>query len=305
MRTIGFILLLATALVWAGCDVLEAEPFEEEIVVESYQIEGKPLAEVRLSRTVDIDTRFVFEDQAVRGADVRVHQLDDDGTLVQQVQYLEHGPGIYRPAPDEPPTVQPLTTYRLTVTVPETGESLSAETLVPGAFELRSLSADTIVFRDTQAALTLTRSTYPDRQGIYLFSTEALDVDEANLTPFYRNIFENNGRLGDLRVANSGLLNEANFAIDGDEITLDVPWIGIAFYGLNRIFVSAVDDNYFDFIRSQDAQQGGPGFSPGEIPNVIDHVDGGTGLFASLSQIETDLIIRCNDAVDPNCPPEE
>lgn len=298
------LLLLPAALLWGGCELLEAEPFESEIVVESYQIEGQPLGDVRLSRSVDIDTRFVFEEQAVRGADVRVARLDADDAVVEEVTYLEHSPGVYRPAPETPPTVEPLTTYRLRVSVPETGETLSARTLVPGAFELRSVSADTITFRDAQAQLTLTQSAYPGRQAVYLFSTEALDVEEANLTPFYRNIFENNGDLDDLRIANSGLLNEANFDVADDGlISIDLPWLGIAFYGLNRIFVSAVDDNYFDFIRSQDAQQGGPGFSPGEIPNVIDRVEGGTGLFASLSQIEADLEIRCNDAVDPQCPP--
>jgi len=297
-------LLLPTALLWGGCELLEPEPFASEIVVESYQIEGQPLAEVRLSRSVDIDTGFVFEEQAVRGADVRVARLDADDAVAEGVTYVEDRPGVYRPASETPPTVQPLTSYRLRVSVPETGETLSARTLVPGAFELRSVSADTVTFRDTRAQLTLTQSAYPGRQAVYLFSTEALDVDEANLTPFYRNIFENDGTLDDLRIANSGLLNEANFDVADDGLTtIELPWLGIAFYGLNRIFVSAVDDNYFDFIRSQDAQQGGPGFSPGEIPNVIDHVEGGTGLFASLAQIEADLEIRCNDAVDPQCPP--
>ncbi len=300
------LLLVISTAWWTGCETLEVDPFTPEVVVESYQIAEKPMGEVRLSRSVDINERFVFEEQAISGADVVIHRLDDDGAVMHTYRLLEDTPGVYRVEEENEPAVEPLTRYRLEASIPETGEEISSETLVPGSFELLSVSADTATFRDVQPTLSLTRSSYPDRQAVYVFSTEAIDLAEENLTPFYRGIFDNNGNLEDLRIANSGLLNEANFPLAGDgTVNIDLPWIAIAFYGLNRIFVSAVDDNYFDFVRSQDAQQGGPGFSPGEIPNVLDNVDGGTGLFASLAQVETDIIIRCNPDVDSRCPTEE
>ena len=42
--------------------------------------------------------------------------------------------------------------------------------------------------------------------------------------------------------------------------------VAIIFYGPNRIFANALDDNLYDYIRSQSIQQGGSTFSPGEIP---------------------------------------
>lgn len=83
------------------------------------------------------------------------------------------------------------------------------------------------------------------------------------------------------------LLNEGNYVQNPDgTLTIDLPWIGFAFYGPNRVAVNVVDTNYYDFLRTQRAQQGR---RPGEIPNVRDHVDGGTGLFASLARVESDV----------------
>ncbi|HBQ58078.1 MAG TPA: hypothetical protein DD671_00195, partial [Balneolaceae bacterium] len=82
----------------------------------------------------------------------------------------------------------------------------------------------------------------------------------------------------------SGIINEANFQDNQDgTITLSYPWIGIAFYGVNNIVANAIDDNVYDFVRSQQVQLGGSMLSPGEIQNVIYHVEGGLGVFGSLA----------------------
>ena len=57
---------------------------------------------------------------------------------------------------------------------------------------------------------------------------------------------------------------------------------------------SAVDDNLFDFIRSQSVQQGGSTLAPGEIPNVLDHIEGGTGIFGSLARVSHETFVRPN-----------
>jgi hypothetical protein len=53
-----------------------------------------------------------------------------------------------------------------------------------------------------------------------------------------------------------------------------------------------VDDNIFDFVRSHTVQQGGSTLSPGEIPNVLDRVEGGTGIFGSSAQITYETFVK-------------
>lgn len=128
-----------------------------------------------------------------------------------------------------------------------------------------------------------------DRQNVYFFIVEMPSIAEAdtsNFTPFYRDSYEaDEDSIGSFRVNTSGLLNQANFSSASDgRVSVDLPWIGVAFFGTNRVGINLVDDNYYDFFRSESAQENAP---PGEFPNVIEHVEGGTGIFASYVRAET------------------
>jgi hypothetical protein len=154
----------------------------------------------------------------------------------------------------------------------------------------------------TQPSLTIEPPRPPaGRQSVHTFTTTSRfdfrgtpdSVLSGALTPFYRDAYDPaEDSLVSLRTTSSGLLNEASFERNADgTITVDLPWIAIAFYGPNAVSVNAVDDNYYDLLRSQDVQQGG-GSAPGEIPNVIEHVDGGTGIFGSYVQATRRVEIR-------------
>jgi hypothetical protein len=101
------------------------------------------------------------------------------------------------------------------------------------------------------------------------------------------------------------VLNEANFTRDEKgRITTTLPWISVAFYGPNESAVHVIDNNLYDLIRSQQAQSpggAGGGLGPGEIPNVIEHVEGGTGVFASYVRDARRVFIRCPPSED-QCP---
>jgi len=95
----------------------------------------------------------------------------------------------------------------------------------------------------------------------------------------------------DFRVNPSPIINEANYDDNDDgTITIDLPWIAVAFYGENEAAVSVLDAALYDYIRTESAQQGG--LSPGEIPNVIDNVDGGTGIVGSYARVTSQVRIR-------------
>ncbi len=118
-----------------------------------------------------------------------------------------------------------------------------------------------------------------------------------NLTPFYAQLLEDSDTPEEdlflFSNNSSGILNEGNFEPNDDgSITIQYPWVGIAFFGENQIVANTIDDNVYDFVRSQQVQLGGSTLSPGEIQNVIYHIDGGIGVFGSLASDTVKTTVR-------------
>lgn len=308
MRRFLPLLLLA----FAACDGAIENDFRAEYVVESYQLVGAPLAPVHVLRNAPIGDRFDRDALAVREATVEVHLLAGDGSVEARYPFV-HAFGDGYVAVDSETVVAPLRRYRLEVRVPGYAPLISAETFTPGAFELVSASADTATYSaaDQTIVFNVTRPQYPGRQGIFLFSTETLleTLRLEDAVPFVRAILDRDGNgvvdaedpdaegdeleLEDLRVGSSPLLNEQTYETNPDgTLRIELPWIAVVFYGPSRISASAVDDNLFDFLRSQAVQQGGSTLSPGEIPNVLERVENGAGLFGSYSRVAREVFIR-------------
>jgi hypothetical protein len=305
------ILLLCTAGL-VGCDTTATQP-EQQIVVEAYLRAEAPLPALRLTRTVGANDTYDPREAAVHEADVTVEKLAGDESVVETTSYVETDsiPGVYAPRPGSPPIVEPGATYRLQVEAG--GDRVTATTTVPDSVELLSVENDTTFYQsdpnrppdlpgnEGQTAFTIEPPRAArERQNVYIFSVTSLldfeqtptDVLTDSLTRFYREAFDaDEDSIESLRTASSGLLNEANFERNADgTLRVELPWLGVAFFGPNEVAISIVDDNYYDFLRSQQAQQGG--FAPGEIPNVIERVEGGTGLFGSYAQAARPVLIR-------------
>jgi hypothetical protein len=195
-------------------------------------------------------------------------------------------------------TVLPTATYRLLATVPGEGR-VTATTTVPGTFSIVRTENQRVVFQGpNQPSITITRSGTTGRQDVFVFTVVSLlDFDntpaadlEAQLTPLYADAFDPEEEpIQELQVNSSPILNEGNYTQNSDgTITIDLPWLAIAFYGRNRVAVNVLDTNYYDFLRTRQVQQAG---RPGEIPNVLDRVDGGTGLFGSFARVSSDVDI--------------
>lgn len=296
---LGFVVLLLGAGL-LGCDTTSTVP-DAQVVVEAYLQARSPFPSVRLSRTVGATEQFNPAETAVEGADVVVERLDADSTVTATVTYSERDSvaGLY--VPDQAGRVQPQTTYRLRATTPD-GTTLTSTTTVPAPVEIVETQNDTSVYQSANQPTFVVDapSRGPDRQNVFVFTTTSL-LDFENtpdstlrqfLTPFYADSFDpDEDSLDALRLTSSGLLNEGNFERNADgTVTINLPWLAVAFFGPNEVAVTVVDDNYYDFLRSQSVQQGG--FAPGEIPNVIEHVEGGTGLFGSYAQASRPVLIR-------------
>ena len=288
-----FAVLIFASVILNNCDVNDATGFQQEYVVESYLFAREPLPELRLSKTVPFGEAYFFNEQAVGNAQVSVSRLDENGTVEESYAYREIDRGVYMPESND--IVLPLHTYLLEIEIPDENSSrLSSTTFVPDSFSIVAANADTVVFQSTaQLEIDVTRSFVPTRQSVFVFSIEAQDVRFENFTPFYQDIFdEDEDDVEDFRVNESPLINEGNYDENPDgTLTIKLPWLAVAFYGNNDITLFAVDDNMFDFISSQNLQAEPSTLSPGEIPAVIDPIEGGTGIFGSYARVKTSVHI--------------
>lgn len=309
MRTALRVLLLGALLGTAGCDFYETADFEEGYVVESYLEAGAALRPVRISQPASIDSTYDFDAAAVSGAAVRLERLDAEGAVAEEITYAEapDSAGVY--FPERLARAEPLGTYRLRVTAPD-GQQLAATTTVPDTFRVVSASDEALPYPPFGASdpesldLRFSLRPAPDQPTYFVVSTTALEPDEDNLVPFVRQLLEESDDddldLEDLATNPSPVLNESNYEQNADgTVTLSVPWIAVVFYGPNRFTVRVLDDALNDLIRTQQVQQGGFTFSPGEIPNVIDNIDGGVGVFGSYAEVSYVLrVLRPGEEAD-------
>lgn len=279
-------LFVISASVLAGCELYKQDEYQEYYVVESYLIANSPLPEVLLSKTVPIEDKYVYSDAAVNDATVEVRLLNPDSTVNKRYSYAFGSDGFYYPTKSAP--VQEKQLYQLYVTLTD-GDSIEAKTFVPGDFETvnrEELSEQYMYQGDEQIEITTTPSEYlTARQTYYIFTVNAEEPDVGNLTPFYSDLVEEQDNSPqNFYVNSSGIINEGNYTPTPEgNITLKVPWLSIAFYGDNKVVANAIDDNMYDFLRSQDTQTGGVSLSPGEIQNIQYNINGGIGIFGSMA----------------------
>jgi hypothetical protein len=302
LPTVVLSLLLVAGLL--GCDTTATGP-ETEIVVEAYLQGGAPMDAIRLTRSVKVDRAYRPSNAAVRGATVEVRRLTDDGTTAETIPFDETTAGLYTPAPSPPPTVQPLTTYELSVTTSD-GAEVKATTTIPDTISIVETQNKNAVYQGPeQPTFTITppRSDREQQAVLVLTTTSLLDFNRPEeqlrnrLTPFYAEDYDpEEDSIETFRTTSSGPLNEANFSRDeAGRITTELPWIAVAFYGPNTSAVHVIDENLYDLFRSQQAQPTdgqGSSLGPGEIPNVIEHVEGGTGVFGSYVQDSTQIFVQ-------------
>lgn len=281
-------LLLAIIVACTGCELYEQDEYEEYYVVEAYLVAGDEFPHVRLSKTMPVNESYNFNEAAVTNAAVAIRVLDSDSNTVVTLPYRGSSvnqPGIYQPRVKA--TVQSEHLYELYIL--HEGNEITATTYVPGHFETVNESElqDSYVYQsEEQVEIETTPSTYiTDRQSYYIFTVNSVNPSREALTPFYRDLVENqDAELEDFHINSSGIINEENYdRNENGTITLRVPWVAIAYFGQNDVIANAIDDNMYDFLRSQDVQTGGTTLSPGEIQNIEYNVNGGIGIFGSMA----------------------
>lgn len=281
-------LFTITALLLFGCESYDQDDYREYIVVEGYAVAGQSLPDIRLSTTAPADDEYSFEDNSVQNATVLITLLDENGEPEEVFEYAEstEEPGIYNPLLLSY-QVEPLRTYKLDIVFSDRDDQISATTTVPDQVEVVNEIPESVVYQsENQLEIILAEPEQTNDQNVFVFNTISLEPAIDNLTPFYFSIIEDEEDvdISEYVRNSSGLINEGNFdPLPDGTILLRFPWIGVAFYGENLVVTLSVDENLSDVIRSQDVQLGGSTLSPGEIPNLLYNIEGGIGVFGSLS----------------------
>jgi len=280
--------LIFLLLLIASCNIANQDDYIEQYVVESYLVADDFLPNIQITTTAPIGEIYNKFDRGVNNAAVTILEYSPGSTNAEMTYaYVLIEKGVYR-SENQQIRVKPRYRYDLHIVLNETGDVIRASTVVPDAFEIIHINATELVYQGVdQFELQLSPSFYPGRQGYYVFSTQTLDPENAEFTPFYG---DRDDERSSFYTVSSGVINEASTGQNGNGIVeLTFPWIGVAFYGPNRIRASAIDNNLYDLIRSASIQLGGGTQSPGEIENLLSNVEGGIGIFGSYAEISVDV----------------
>lgn len=289
VKRIGSLLVTSTffLLLMNACEDYTQGSYEEHVVLEAYAKANQPLPEVRLSTTLPTEQEYSFEEAGLSGANVRVTLVGEDGgdEAVFDYQPSSEVRGLYV-AENQIHRMLPLRTYQIDVDFDNRPDVLRAETTIPDNIEIISDVPETLVYQSAeQLEIILSPVERIEKQNVFVFNNIALQPEEENLTPFYKELVdEEEEDIEEFYNNDSGPINEANFDINPDgTITIQYPWISVAFFGDNQVVTNSIDKNLSDLVTSQSVQLGGGTLSPGEIPNLRYHVEGGIGIFGSLA----------------------
>jgi len=290
-KRILYICLVLTVV--AGCAERDPAtlfaPSAGVLVIDATLIVGDSFPTVLLSETGPADEVSRFAGTWVSDADIRIF------SDTESIGYANTGPGEYKTSSFI--SVQPRTTYRIDVRTTD-GRFLTATTTTPGSFQMdrwvllddagqsvvRDLAPfggmpDSAVYEENQLTYSegLLEAWYtPTAQPGYQIGILSLDLD----SPLIINPdFIDDEDLADLERETSSPV------IDGSDGKIRMPWFAIFFEGRYKIKVYTLDNNWFDFVRSNpDAGGFGFGGNAGDsFPEPIFHVEGGIGLFGSAA----------------------
>lgn len=299
--------LLLIFLCISACDApgpLKAERNAEDlfgpsenntVVVEAVLIVGSPLPHINLSRTAAPNETYDRADVTLPGARVSIVQ----GDAVFAYSGDPAQPGRYIP-PAGSPSVAPNTVYNLQVVL-DNEPTVRATTTTPTRMhidhvalvdydnldrELRRLqlfsSGDPYSAPENQLEYTagaLVVRIQSEKQSVsHQFSMLNLERDSELLFNLFDDEENEEGEEDELkRRATSPLVR----AQDGQ---IYMPWEGINYAGRHKVKLFAVDQNWFDLVRTDNvnadrgAGEAGQGFQ-----RPLFHVENGIGLFASAA----------------------
>ncbi|WP_234569365.1 DUF4249 family protein [Rhodohalobacter sp. 614A] len=268
-----------------GCDLYEVEQFEETYAIESYLIADENLPQVMVTKTLPIGAKFNKNRIAIPNATVEISLLKADGSIDEKYVFFHTKSGQYLPETEV--LVKPKRWYQLTVTMTD-GSLVEAKTFVPDTFTIANEIEGAYVYQsNSKISISATPSSYYNRSSYYMFTAEAVETVEENLTPYYKDLVKDKGSwINSYYINSSEITNENKYKRDSSgNLSMEIPWSLFAFYGQNDVSISAIDDNIYDYMRSSDDITAGTTLGSTSVQNVKYNVTGGIGIFGSLARV--------------------
>ena len=263
------------------------------VVVDAILIVDAPLPPVVLRRTVAPGHSYSAVATALEGASVSIQR----GDAMFNYRPDPSRAGHYLP-PDDAPVVEPNGLYELRVTTGD-GLTVRAQTQTPARIRIDELL---LLADDLETELRRLRLFAEVGDAVYQAAENQLEYDKGVLIAQ----FQDDGpavsyqvRLANLERSSPLLFDDAwiedleDFELERVETSpllslasgeLYLPWAGIYYAGRYKVTLFAVDQNWFDLVRTDnvDAERGS-GEAGQSFQRPLFHVENGIGLFASAT----------------------
>ncbi len=288
-------LALITLLVACAADRDPGELFgpaeANTLVVDARLLVGHSLPDLFVRRTLSPAVLYDRSTAAVTDATVKL----TSGDAVFEYRADPDSAGRYLPPPG---TVEPVTEYRLHVQT--RGGTVTAMTTTPARFSIPGaflLDEETLeVVRELRRFAELGAGVYtaPENQVVYTEGVLEAAVDNFDV-PAYQ-------------VAVLSLDLDSDFVLEADFLETDdydeferygsspaleardgavrLPWFAITFGGRHLIRIYALDDNWFDYLRTGPEEAGGRfvgGLIGDGFERPVFNIEGGIGFFGSAA----------------------
>ena len=262
-------------------------------VVDAVLVVDEPLPRLILTRTQPPDRPYSLADAAIRGADVRI--ATDQGDTVRYEESLS--PGIYDPLPFPGIVVQPNRTYHLIV-ISDRGERITASTTTPAMISVREwvlvAGQGNPADRTLRTFAEVGDGVYdaPENRLVYPQGILEARLEEDTARGYQLALFSLDP--GSDFVIDPPFFDEEDFeslerngsspVLEATDGMIRLPWFAVYFEGRYRYTVQSLDLNTFDLVRSTPQNGFGIGGNAGDnFERPIYHIDGGIGLFGSVS----------------------
>lgn len=295
MKTLSS-LLLPVLLLGCSADREPGELFGPEesglIVVDALLIVEAPLPDIFVRRTQSPTSEYSRETTSVTEADVIIRQ----GMARYFYQADRDSAGRFNP-PQDAPVVLPETEYHLEVEVGDI--TVTGVTLTPPLMRIREavlLDDQSLEVRRRLLTFGAPSQVYtaPENQLNYQDGVVELLIDTVDVEAYQLAIFSLD--LESDFVLEADFLEEDDFAefdrsgaspalsvADGN---LRLPWFAVVFGGRHLFKIYALDQNWYDYIRTSPDENDGPwegGLAGDNFQRPVFNIDGGIGLFGSAA----------------------
>jgi hypothetical protein len=264
--SIGICIVFLMALLTGCSEPTSADDYSNQLVLNAFLFAGKPIDSIYVQRTAQVLEHYTESAVAIRNATVTINLMKaaDPGSV--EASYVLSGdparPGRYY----SPAVIQPRRTY--TIAVQADGYPLvTGTTTVPDTFHVTT-SLPSTMFWDVMLSSIEVGWSSSSGHADYVVSITSMDPD-APLVDDFRSKNRNPDDPKPERTSFFFNIPQRN--------SVEMPWLMFNYLGRQRISVSAVDENYYDFLRQSMSAEGG------SLREIRYRLNGGIGVFASAA----------------------